>query len=138
MRLTLHSELCLQRIEAQSPFALSRQVGTPNIAAKGKLLPRTVEIPTFLAQNQPTSKTERKVLIEDVTPTPAKEPQKEGFNPRGILKTAKPTSSTNSTNPGPASRPLAWTWNKSDATGDLTIVVNVPHMVCTICRLSAD
>ncbi|KAJ3817045.1 hypothetical protein F5880DRAFT_1493522, partial [Lentinula raphanica] len=30
-------ELSLQRIEAQTQLILSRQIGTPNIAAKGKL-----------------------------------------------------------------------------------------------------
>ncbi|GAW01721.1 Protein interacting with Hsp90 1 [Lentinula edodes] len=43
-------ELSVQRIEAQTQLVLSRQIGTPNIAAKGKLQPRTVSIPSLLAR----------------------------------------------------------------------------------------
>jgi len=42
------TELALQRIEAQSGLTLSRSIGTPNIASKGKLLPRTVHVPASL------------------------------------------------------------------------------------------
>ncbi|KAF8797745.1 hypothetical protein BYT27DRAFT_7204157 [Phlegmacium glaucopus] len=38
-------ELALQRIESQSGLNLSREIATPNIASKGKLLPRSVHIP---------------------------------------------------------------------------------------------
>src|ERR1700732_2167128 len=43
-------ELAFQRVEAQTSSAilLSRQIGTPNIASKGKLEPRTVQIPRVL------------------------------------------------------------------------------------------
>ncbi|KAF8966944.1 pre-RNA processing PIH1/Nop17-domain-containing protein [Flammula alnicola] len=41
-------ELALQRIEAQTGLALSRNIGTPNISSKGKLLPRTVQVPSAL------------------------------------------------------------------------------------------
>lgn len=44
-------ELAIQRIEAQYSLALSRQVGTPNIPAKGKLQARTVVIPLQLYSN---------------------------------------------------------------------------------------
>ncbi|KXN83983.1 PIH1 domain-containing protein 1 [Leucoagaricus sp. SymC.cos] len=47
------AELALQRIEAQTlSLTLSRQIGTPNIAAKGKLEPRRVWVPTWLATGQ--------------------------------------------------------------------------------------
>ncbi|KAF5352947.1 hypothetical protein D9758_007899 [Tetrapyrgos nigripes] len=42
-------ELALQRIEAQTQLVLSRNIATPNISSKGKLQPRTVSIPSFLA-----------------------------------------------------------------------------------------
>ncbi|KAF4611452.1 hypothetical protein D9613_003812 [Agrocybe pediades] len=42
-------ELALQRIEEQTHLTLSRTIGTPNILSKGKLLPRTVQIPAALA-----------------------------------------------------------------------------------------
>ncbi|OCH91358.1 hypothetical protein OBBRIDRAFT_792407 [Obba rivulosa] len=41
-------ELAFQRVEAQWHILLSRQIGTPNIASKGKLQPRTVSIPVAL------------------------------------------------------------------------------------------
>ncbi|KZP06873.1 hypothetical protein FIBSPDRAFT_922950 [Athelia psychrophila] len=44
-------ELALQRIEAQSHaggLQLSRQIGTPNLASKGALAPRRVQIPSSL------------------------------------------------------------------------------------------
>jgi hypothetical protein len=42
-------ELALQRIEAQTSLVLSRQIGTPNIVAKGKLEPRRVWVPAWIA-----------------------------------------------------------------------------------------
>lgn len=48
-------ELALQRIEAQASLVLSRQIGTPNIAAKGKLEPRRVWVPTWLAAGKHSS-----------------------------------------------------------------------------------
>ncbi|KAF7759956.1 hypothetical protein Agabi119p4_11651 [Agaricus bisporus var. burnettii] len=50
-RLILFSsiELALQRIEAQTSLVLSRQIGTPNIVAKGKLEPRRVWVPAWIA-----------------------------------------------------------------------------------------
>lgn len=41
-------ELALQRIEAQTGIILSRQIGTPNIRAKGNLHPREVLVPADL------------------------------------------------------------------------------------------
>ncbi|KAF8901052.1 pre-RNA processing PIH1/Nop17-domain-containing protein [Gymnopilus junonius] len=41
-------ELSLQRIEAQTGLTLSRSIGTPNILSKGKLLPRTVQVPASM------------------------------------------------------------------------------------------
>ncbi|KZP06871.1 hypothetical protein FIBSPDRAFT_876069 [Athelia psychrophila] len=53
-------ELALQRIEAQSHaggLQLSRQIGTPNLASKGALVPRRVQIPTalFAGASSPTA-----------------------------------------------------------------------------------
>ncbi|KAK0478710.1 pre-RNA processing PIH1/Nop17-domain-containing protein [Armillaria novae-zelandiae] len=54
-------ELALQRIEAQTALVLSRHIGTPNIASKGKLAPREVTLPDL------PKPTEKKALIEEVT-----------------------------------------------------------------------
>ncbi|KAG7447290.1 uncharacterized protein BT62DRAFT_948298, partial [Guyanagaster necrorhizus] len=55
-------ELALQRIEVQSGLVLSRRIGTPNIASKGKLSPREVTVPDLSTKSKETKKT----LIEEV------------------------------------------------------------------------
>ncbi|KAK0497700.1 pre-RNA processing PIH1/Nop17-domain-containing protein [Armillaria luteobubalina] len=60
-------ELALQRIEVQSGLVLSRRIGTPNIASKGKLGRREVTVPDLPKGNE-TEKA-KKTLIEEV-PTP--------------------------------------------------------------------
>ncbi|TFK24898.1 hypothetical protein FA15DRAFT_388240 [Coprinopsis marcescibilis] len=103
-------ELALQRVEAQTGLTFSRSIGTPNLAAKGKLLPRTVKIPTALLTRKPLSsdsdpqsssaeraasilnKSEKgkqpehganRPLIEEIEITPA---------PKGILKISDATN----------------------------------------------
>ncbi|KAI0063296.1 hypothetical protein BV25DRAFT_1802318 [Artomyces pyxidatus] len=95
-------ELALQRIEAQSSLQLSRTLGTPNIASKGPLPPRTVSIPTTLfpaghAQHVAPAKK----LIEEVQPAP----------PKSILKSEAPLETP------------AWTWAHDGARIQLTIQV---------------
>ncbi|KAF8169812.1 pre-RNA processing PIH1/Nop17-domain-containing protein [Pholiota molesta] len=48
-------ELSIQRIEAQAGLILSRDIRTPNISSKGKLGPRTVEVPPHKTKIQPPS-----------------------------------------------------------------------------------
>ncbi|KAK0216025.1 pre-RNA processing PIH1/Nop17-domain-containing protein [Armillaria fumosa] len=60
-------ELALQRIEVQSGLVLSRRIGAPNIASKGKLGPREVTVPD-LSKGKEKEK-EKKMLIEEVTTT---------------------------------------------------------------------
>ncbi|KAK0189713.1 pre-RNA processing PIH1/Nop17-domain-containing protein [Armillaria mellea] len=57
-------ELALQRIEVQSGLVLSRRIGTPNIASKGKLAPREVTVPDLSASPSP-KKEKKKALIEE-------------------------------------------------------------------------
>ncbi len=66
------SELGLQRIEAQYSLLLSRQLGTPNITSKGKLLPRNVLVPLALYPSEhplheDTNNT-KKPLVEELEP----------------------------------------------------------------------
>lgn len=108
------TELALQRIEAQASLMLSREIGTPNIASKGKLTPRTVSIPSFLSPESSQN------LIEEVakhTPAPSSSTSK----PKSILKTKQPTLRP------PYSTPT-WKWSKEGSA--LRIVVNVPALVC--------
>lgn len=102
-------ELAIQRIEAQSNLPLSRHIATPNIASKGKLLPRTVNIPSALLKEDPISK---KPLIQELPDDDAKP------TPKGILKRSSPR---------PTSLPLEWSWSRLDS-GSLNIVFRVPNM----------
>ncbi|EDR09406.1 uncharacterized protein LACBIDRAFT_293894 [Laccaria bicolor S238N-H82] len=107
-------ELAIQRIEAQSNIPLSRQIATPNIASKGKLLPRTVNIPSTLLKEDPISK---KPLIQELPTDDHAKP-----NPKGILKRSSPR---------PNSLPLEWSWSRLDS-GTLNIVFRVPNMTHTL------
>ncbi|KAJ7670525.1 pre-RNA processing PIH1/Nop17-domain-containing protein [Mycena rosella] len=110
---TFIQELALQRIEAQTPLLLSRQISTPNIASKGKLLPRTVLIPAaFLAATAPP-----RPLIEELPP-PAPATAAKG---KGILK---PTPAPH---PDPKAGTCTWSWRKTPA-GALEITVAVPSL----------
>ncbi|KIP09444.1 hypothetical protein PHLGIDRAFT_67555 [Phlebiopsis gigantea 11061_1 CR5-6] len=95
-------ELALQRVEVQHNLSLSRQIGTPNIASKGKLAPRTALVPLALFPIshalRANAAANQKKLIEEVnvaveaTRAPSSriaEPAK----PKGILKngTENPT-----------------------------------------------
>jgi len=132
-------ELAFQRIEAQTSgsILLSRQIGTPNIASKGKLEPRTVQIPKVLyPEGHPNrgavgvgevvdrvadvgigagvsgqGKVKGKKLIEEIG---------EGEKGKGILKT--PTKSVSSTVEIPS-----WTWSKTST--KIKIIINVPKLV---------
>ena len=109
-------EIALQRIETQTPLVLSRQIGTPNISAKGKLAQRTVTIPSFLATapapraiaEAPTPVV-TKPLIEEISPNQPK---------KGILKPSTATPSA----------ALGWKWEKQ-TDGRIKIVVSLPEIV---------
>ncbi|KIY53710.1 hypothetical protein FISHEDRAFT_26859, partial [Fistulina hepatica ATCC 64428] len=77
-------ELSLQNVEAQSGQSLSRQIGTPNIASKGKVMSRTVRIP----QRSEESSSERPKIeeIESTSSSPTPQPV---APPKGILKRPK-------------------------------------------------
>lgn len=51
------AELALEHVEEKTHITLSRQIGTPNIASKGKLEPRTVLMPGALVDPDSASKT---------------------------------------------------------------------------------
>lgn len=95
-RLTAFAELALQRIEAQHNFSLSRQIGTPNIASKGKLSPRTASVPLALFpvshSLRVNAENSQKKLIEEIDANPggaqaekAAAPA-DSARPKGILK----------------------------------------------------
>ncbi|KAJ7484073.1 PIH1 family [Mycena galericulata] len=120
----------LTRVEAQTALVLSRQVSTPNIASKGKLLPRTVLIPsTFL----PTVTSPKKSLIEELdreNPDVSVPPKG-----KGILKATSATSPTpngppTAETPSAHTRPT-WRWTKTP-TGSLEITIAIPSLTHTL------
>ncbi|KAG2152807.1 pre-RNA processing PIH1/Nop17-domain-containing protein [Suillus clintonianus] len=61
-------ELALQRVESQTSLLLSRQIGTPNIASKGKPVSRQVLVPELLFP--PHHKPDTKSLVQELASTP--------------------------------------------------------------------
>uniref|UniRef100_A0A0W0FFJ2 PIH1 N-terminal domain-containing protein n=1 Tax=Moniliophthora roreri TaxID=221103 RepID=A0A0W0FFJ2_MONRR len=123
-------ELSLQRIEAQTGLLLSRNIGTPNIAAKGKLEPRTVSIPSFLAPTS-SSDAKKKPLIEEIAST---EPEsvKPPSKPKGILKGVQQSSSSalaSASAPRAQQKPLQWSWSKQN--DQIHLSISVPRLVST-------
>ncbi|KAF5314402.1 hypothetical protein D9619_011814 [Psilocybe cf. subviscida] len=145
-------ELALQRIEAQTGFPLSRNIGTPNITSKGKLLPRTVRVPAALfpaLTGAPSQAKQEKAppLIEEVTDTASNAGASASADPlpglRGILNKSSGTP-TNGRQPakaavppsgGDATGPLAWSWQKDDK-GRLRVDVRVPGLTTFLIQQS--
>ncbi|EIW56569.1 uncharacterized protein TRAVEDRAFT_59602 [Trametes versicolor FP-101664 SS1] len=119
-------ELAFQRIETQYGVQLSRQIGTPNIAAKGKLAPRTVSVPTALLAPAPSLASASSPLSVDAPPSKPGKPLIEEVSvpapaAKGILKA--PPSGIRKANAVVPS--LSWT--KTDD-GRLRIALSVPHL----------
>jgi len=154
------TELALQRIEAQTGLVLSRNIGTPNIASKGKLLPRTVQVPAAMlpaltgapSASQHPAQLPSKPLIQEVSSTTngaASSPTStdKGANAgdaaplpglRGILKKPGPSTSGSSTAIAMEKgaipiedTPLDWSWIK-DEEGRLRVEVHVPGLVSSV------
>lgn len=122
-------ELAFQRIETQYGVQLSRQIGTPNIAAKGKLAPRTVSVPTALLAPAPSLAPSRSPLSVDAPPIKPGKPLIEEVSApalaeKGILKAKSASDSEKAKTVVPS---LSWT--KTDD-GRLRIALGVPHLVC--------
>ena len=129
------TELALQRLEEQTSLVLSRQIGTPNIASKGKLLPRTVSIPSFLAGDTADSRTKATSisgpLIQEITveTTSSTSSTQQSFNRKmkGILKsTSSQPRSTSSVPKADGSR-VTWSWSRAE--DRISIVISVPSLV---------
>jgi len=131
--------LALQRIEAQTQLVLSRNIAIPNISSKGKLQPRTVSIPAFLAHQKisgsgsattsASSESQNRPLIEEVGPSVplSGTGSSAGVSqPKGILKNANPPD----TPPGEREN-LAWSWSQDK--DRLHIKISVPNLVRSIC-----
>ena len=129
-------ELALQRIEAQFSLVLSRQIGTPNIASKGKLAPRPAIVPLALfpvthASRAQAEKSQKKLIeeveLENVAPGSVAA-QDAAKAPKGILKSsvgakAKVTSSRQTERP-------KFEWTKEGER--IKITVGVPKIASQI------
>ncbi|PIL25928.1 hypothetical protein GSI_11681 [Ganoderma sinense ZZ0214-1] len=124
-------ELAFQRIEAQHSLLLSRQIGTPNIASKGKLQPRSVLVPTSLFSSAPSTTTHAGApLIEELPPSLPSPPAARSQPSKGILKSGPKTSQV-ATQPKSSTTPTAslpqLSWSPTDD-GHLRIALSVPHL----------
>ncbi|KAI0351584.1 hypothetical protein OH77DRAFT_1592679 [Trametes cingulata] len=146
-------ELAFQRIEAQWGVQLSRQIGTPNIASKGKLASRSVLIPSALlslpadspSPSNPTAEattsaivdispaaktggTQRKPLIEEIETSTAaasgSAPASALAPSKGILKNSSTPKATQAT-PSPLVPDLSWSKTED---GRLRIALSVPGL----------
>ncbi|KAH9948453.1 pre-RNA processing PIH1/Nop17-domain-containing protein [Amylocystis lapponica] len=131
-------ELAFQRIEAQTALVLSREIGTPNIPAKGTLLRRTVLIPAALYPDghplrpstsaavslteKPHQKQRGGNLIQEIDPNVSQPVPPTGADrPKGIFKGPPATNETGA----PLTTP-SFSWLK---TGDtLCVRISVPNL----------
>lgn len=132
-------ELAFQRIEAQHSLLLSRQIGTPNIASKGKLHPRSVLIPTSLyegASIASISKSAGAPLIEELPAPPRSSSTPRSQPPEGILKSGSRASQV-AVQPKLTASPTAnlpgLSWSPADD-GHLRIALSVPLLVRPNCH----
>ncbi|KAF8954426.1 pre-RNA processing PIH1/Nop17-domain-containing protein [Flammula alnicola] len=130
-------ELALQRIEAQTGLALSRNIGTPNISSKGKLLPRTVQVPSALLPALTGAPSSSSLSSSKST---ANAPKLTGSNAPLIQEISTDERAANGstrTHTGSAhdEHPLDWSWTKDDASR-LRIDVNVPGLTHTLIQSS--
>ncbi|KAJ3891897.1 pre-RNA processing PIH1/Nop17-domain-containing protein [Lentinula edodes] len=121
-------ELSIQRIEAQTQLVLSRQIGTPNIAAKGKLQPRTVSIPSLLARAEAKAAETRnleKIMTQDAS-DPISQAGLEVVKPKSILRpsSSNPTQTAAHRDTG-AKIGVTWSWYRTDD-DRLQIQIEVP------------
>ncbi|KAJ7737852.1 pre-RNA processing PIH1/Nop17-domain-containing protein [Mycena maculata] len=135
---TFIQELALQRIEAQTTLVLSRQISTPNIASKGKLLPRTVLIPASFLSQSPSGAL-KKPLIEEIERLPAPPAAADVSVPakgKGILKATTAASPTLNAETAPP-RPT-WRWAKTPS-GSIEITITIPSLThALVARTTLD
>jgi hypothetical protein len=102
-------ELALRRVESHTSISLSRQIGTPNIASKGKLASRQVHVPGLLfppghLHHESNTKT---TLIQELASPIATASSQE------ILKSASTPT---------------WTWTPTNDQRKIRFTINVPNL----------
>ncbi|KAF8964816.1 pre-RNA processing PIH1/Nop17-domain-containing protein [Flammula alnicola] len=119
-------ELSLQRIEAQTGLVLSRDIRTPNISSKGKLLPRTAQF---------TESTEQRSALQersgpDDNVAASSESSTTGKGEANVTTLASKEEDRTAT------IPLDWSWTKDDV-GRLRIEVHVPGLTYSLVQRSS-
>ncbi|KAG1736202.1 pre-RNA processing PIH1/Nop17-domain-containing protein [Suillus lakei] len=106
-------ELALQRVESQTSILLSRQIGSPNIASKGKPVARQVLVPGLLfPPGHPHHKSDTKaILVQELASPTATAPAPRA---KGILKSASNTHTP------------TWTWTNDQR--KIRIMIDVPNL----------
>jgi len=124
-------EMAIQRVEVQHGLSLSREIGTPNIASKGKLAPRSALVPLALFPATHALKAQgekgQKRLVEEVQEVDrgvlakAQVPAQAVPRPKGILKRGLAKADAG----GAQERPL-FEWTKEGER--IKITVGVPNL----------
>ncbi|KAF8171301.1 pre-RNA processing PIH1/Nop17-domain-containing protein [Pholiota molesta] len=139
-------ELSIQRIEAQAGLILSRDIRTPNISSKGKLGPRTVEVPASLFLETPLASTTSSAPKLDVLASPTEtadktEIQSPSMEVNLLKQPLDPSASTTDgddvlsplvpVSDATTSPALDWSWTKDD-NGKLRIEIQLPGLTSTL------
>ncbi|KAG1875812.1 pre-RNA processing PIH1/Nop17-domain-containing protein [Suillus subluteus] len=105
-------ELALQRVESHTSLLLSRQIGTPNIASKGKPVSRQVLVPGLSGHPHHKSNTKTTLIQELASPTATASAPRD----KGIFKTASNTQTP------------TWSWTPTKDQRKIRFMINVPNL----------
>ncbi|KAG2035492.1 pre-RNA processing PIH1/Nop17-domain-containing protein [Suillus americanus] len=111
-------ELALQRVESHTSLVLSRQIGTPNIASKGKPVSRQVLVPgLFFPPGHPHHQSNTKTTLIQELASPAATASAPRV--KGIFKSASNTQTP------------TWTWTPTKDQRKIRFMINVPNLTRT-------
>ncbi|KAG1803183.1 pre-RNA processing PIH1/Nop17-domain-containing protein [Suillus subaureus] len=111
-------ELALQRVESHTSLLLSRQIGTPNIASKGKPVSRQVLVPGLLfPPGHPHHKSNAKTTLIQELASPTATASAPSV--KGIFKSASNTQTP------------TWTWTPTKDQRKIRFMINVPNLTHT-------
>ncbi|KAG9311021.1 pre-RNA processing PIH1/Nop17-domain-containing protein [Chiua virens] len=110
-------ELALQRIESQTSLVLSREIGTPNIASKGKPRSRRVLVPATLYPPGHPHHQPPPTLIQEISDRSMSVPTK--AVPKSILKNT-------------SAEPRIPTWSWMQQSSSIRIVFDVPGVTYAV------
>ncbi|KAG1851884.1 hypothetical protein DFJ58DRAFT_716658 [Suillus subalutaceus] len=100
------------RVESHTSLLLSRQIGTPNIASKGKPVSRQVLVPGLSGHPHHKSNTKTTLIQELASPTATASAPRV----KGIFKTASNTQTP------------TWSWTPTKDQRKIRFMINVPNL----------